>query len=58
MSSISRSDQLHFPRVHFHNIGLWNYDTVDNATGWKLSTLASMRRQLGHEKVYVYSYAV
>jgi hypothetical protein len=48
--SIGRKDHLHSPGVHFHNVGLWGSDFV-NENGWSLKRLETIRRLLGHDTV-------
>ena len=48
--SIGLFDHLHAPQHYFHSLGLWDKDMV-NDKGWKLATLDTIVKQLGHTGV-------
>ena len=43
-------DHQRSKRIWFHDLGIWGYDVI-NDEGWKLKSLSSIKRMLGHEEV-------
>ena len=50
--SIRKEDHKRSELISFHNMGLGGKDITPEGKGWKIRTLKSIKRMLGHSKVH------
>lgn len=50
-TSIGKADHKHSEKVWFYSIGLAGKDEDKNQKGWKMMTLKSLIKHLGHQDV-------